>query len=207
MAMHAHAAASAGFVPVALMWVGMMTAMMTPTVWPWIRVFADLGTRADRGFARARVVAGFAGGYFSAWTLYAMAAALLQILAGRVGLLDPVRGLTPGLGAAVLLVAGAYQFAPLKRACLIHCRSPFGYFLSRWPSGPIGGFRMGFGHGLFCVGCCWALMATVFAVGVMNVWWMAALAAAAFVEQVVPFGDRLRVPLGLTLVVVGLARL
>ena len=74
----------------------------------------------------------------------------------------------------------------------MHCRNPLTYFLTRWRDGASGGFRMGFHHGLFCVACCWALMATTLAVGVMSLWWMAALAVVTFAEQVSPWGDRVR---------------
>jgi predicted metal-binding membrane protein len=199
--------AATGVVPLALMWMGMMAVMMAPAVWPWVRVFAGLCAEADSRLARVTATAAFVGGYLAAWALYSIAAALLQKGAESAGLLDPVRGLTPAVGAGVLIGAGAYQFAPLKRACLTHCRSPFGYFVTRWRNGPIGGFGIGLGHGFFCVGCCWALMATVFAVGVMNAWWMAALAATAFAEQVVPRGDLVRAPLGVALIVMGVLRI
>jgi predicted metal-binding membrane protein len=114
---------------------------------------------------------------------------------------------SPRVGTAIFLIAGIYQFAPLKRACLAHCRTPFGYFLTRWRNGPIGAIRMGLHHGLFCVGCCWALMATAFAVGVMNVWWMAALGAVALIEQTAPKGELLRRVLGGALLGAGILRL
>jgi predicted metal-binding membrane protein len=114
--------------------------------------------------------------------------------------------MTPSAGAAVFAVAGVYQFVPLKRACLTHCRTPLAYFLTRWRNSPPGVFRMGFDHGLYCVGCCWALMTTALAVGVMNLWWMAALAAVALLEQVAPYGATLRRPLGGALLVAGLWR-
>jgi predicted metal-binding membrane protein len=205
--MHLHAEPTTGFAPLALTWMGMMAAMMAPAAWPWVHAFARLTTDAGSPLTRATATAAFTGGYLAAWTLYAAGAALLQMAASRWGLLDSAQALTPALGAAVLLAAGAFQFAALKRACLTHCRSPFGYFLSRWRNGHVGGLRMGFEHGLFCVGCCWAIMATVFAVGLVNVWWMAALAALAFAEQVVPVGDRLRVATGVVLIAAGLARL
>ena len=106
----------------------------------------------------------------------------------------------------ILFTAGAFQFAPLKRACLMHCRNPLTYFLTRWRDGAAGGFGMGFHHGLFCVACCWALMATTVAVGVMSLWWMAALAAIALVEQVAPHGDTFRRPLGVALIAAGVWR-
>ena len=108
--------------------------------------------------------------------------------------------------AIVFLAAGLYQFAPLKRACLTHCRSPIGFFLTRWRNGPAAGFRIGLEHGIHCLGCCWALMATALAVGVMNLWWMAALAAIALVEQVAPHGDTFRRPLGVALIAAGVWR-
>lgn len=183
------------FVALVLMWLAMMTAMMAPVAWPWVRAYA----RID---ARPAAVAGFGSGYLAAWLGYSVGAALVQLALARAG--AAIVGMA---GGALLVVAGLYQLASLKRACLTHCRSPLTYFLARWRSGPAGGFRLGIAHGLFCVGCCWALMLTALAVGVMNLWWMAALAAVAFVEQVVPRGDRLRVPLGVALVSAGLLAL
>ena len=110
----------------------------------------------------------------------------------------------PWLGAVIFLVAGLYQFAPLKRACLTHCRTPIGFFVTWWRNGAMGAFRMGFHHGLFCVGCCWALMATAFAVGVMNAWWMAVLGVLALAEQIAPHGQMLRRALGAALLVAGI---
>ena len=113
----------------------------------------------------------------------------------------------PHAAALIFLVAGIYQFAPLKRACLTHCRTPLGYFLTRWINGPIGALRMGVHHGLFCVGCCWALMATAFAVGAMNLWWMTALGIVALLEQTTPHGELLRRALGAGFLVAGLCGL
>jgi len=202
--MHGHAgtAGAAGFWPLTAMWFGMMTAMMAPTVWPWVRSFHRLSGR--KSGPRVSETAEFVAGYLIAWLAYSIGAASLQLVLQRAGMLrDPAASVTSGLGAAVFLFAGLYQFAPIKRACLTHCRTPLGYFLSRWHDGPAGGFRLGVNHGLFCVGCCWLLMATSFAVGIMNVWWMAALAAVAVTEQVAPHGHRLRVPLGIGFVMAG----
>lgn len=177
--LHAHAA-SPGYWTLAAMWFAMMAAMMAPTVWPWVRSFHRLGG--------ARMP--FAGGYLTAWLAYSLAAAALQTAIRAPESLAPF----------VFVAAGVYQLVPLKRACLTHCRSPFGYFLARWRSGPAGAFRMGAAHGVYCVGCCWALMAIALVVGVMSVAWMAALALVAFVEQVTPHGDRLRRPIGVALI-------
>jgi predicted metal-binding membrane protein len=202
---HGHTSAAA-FASLATMWLGMMGVMMAPTVWPWVRAFERLACRGDGRLWRIMSTLSFASGYLAAWAAYAVAAAFVHLVLLRAGALDPVRGLAPLLGAGVLIVAGLFQFAPPKRACLTHCRNPVSYFLSRWRNGPTGGFRLGFGHGLFCVGCCWALMATALAVGVMNLWWMAALTAAVFVEQVAPRGEWIRAPLGLALIAGGLLR-
>jgi len=202
--MHGHAgtAGAAGFWPLTAMWFGMMTVMMAPTVWPWVRSFHRLNGRASERTVIA--TAQFVAGYLTAWLAYALGAASLQLLLQRAGMLrHATASVTSGLGAAVFLFAGLYQFAPVKHACLTHCRTPLGYFLSRWHDGPANGFRLGVNHGLFCVGCCWALMATSFAVGIMNGWWMVALAALAVTEQVAPHGHRLRVPLGVGFMIAG----
>ncbi|NNG16564.1 MAG: DUF2182 domain-containing protein, partial [Gemmatimonadales bacterium] len=94
----------------------------------------------------------------------------------------------PEVGALVLLAAGLYQFTPLKAACLTHCRSPLGYYLSSWRNGPLGAYRMGFHHGLFCLGCCWALMGLAFILGIMNLLWMVALTVVICIEQIAPHG-------------------
>ena len=206
MAGHLHAAPDAAFWTLALMWFGMMAAMMAPTAWPWARAyhrFSDTKRRAELGATTY-----FASGYLLAWLGYAIGAALLQRALHAAALMQPPGDIViPGMGALIVLIAGVYQFAPLKRACLTHCRTPIGYFLTRWIDGPTGAFRMGLHHGLFCVGCCWALMATAFAVGAMNVWWMAALGAVALAEQIAPQGELLRRALGGTLLAAGIVRL
>jgi predicted metal-binding membrane protein len=199
--MHIGHQGDSGFFALTAMWLGMMTAMMAPVAWPWVAAFR---TAVDSSFAASVT---FAGGYVSAWLVYSVAAAAMQTALSRMAGVDAAAGLAGTAGAAALIGAGLYQFTPFKRACLTHCRSPFGYFLARWRNGPAGGFRLGLGHGLYCVGCCWALMATMLVVGVASVWWMAALTLAVFVEQVAPGGDRVRRPLGVALLVAGVARL
>ena len=129
------------------MWFVMMTVMMAPTVWPWVSAFNRLGGNTLI----------FSSGYAGAWLIYSVAAASIQLLLPH--------HVPPSIAAAILFTAGAFQFVPFKRACLMHCRNPLTYFLTRWRDGASGGFRMGFHHGLFCVACCWALMATTLAVG------------------------------------------
>jgi len=199
---HAHAAPGIAFSALALMWFAMMTAMMTPAAWPWMRAFHRFA--GAQAFATAR----FASGYLLAWLAYALGAALLQRALLSSALMQPARDVVvPPLGFLIFLIAGLYQFTPLKQACLTHCRTPLGYFLTRWHDGPIGAIRMGLHHGVFCVGCCWALMATAFAVGVMSAWWMVVLAALAFVEQVAPHGQVLRRALGGAFLIAGVWQL
>jgi predicted metal-binding membrane protein len=203
--MHGHPHAAAGLAPLALMWLGMMAAMMAPAAWPWLLAFRRFAA-GSHGRATA-ATAQFASGYLLAWLGYGVAAALLQRALEQISLMPPSRdAVVPPLAAGILVLAGLYQLAPLKRACLTHCRTPLGYFLTRWRNGPMAAVRMGLHHGLFCVGCCWALMATAFAVGVMNVWWMAALALTALVEQIAPQGQRLRVVVGGLLLAAGVLR-
>ena len=122
---------------------------------------------------------------------YSVAGAALQLALQRAGFLDR-GGRMPSTGAGlVLIAAGAAYFTPLSRACLKHCRNPLTYFLSRWDKGPRGGFRFGAAHGAYCVGCCWALMLTGFAMGVMNPVWMGFLTLLVCVEKLAPRGDRI----------------
>lgn len=196
----------AAFLPLAMMWLAMMAVMMTPTVWPWLVAFGRLTAAGPGLWPRFGATIPFAGGYASAWAGYAALAAGLQVALASTGWLDGNGALPRGAGAIVLVMAGAYQFVPLKRACLRHCRSPLTTLLNRWHDRAPHGFGLGLAHGAFCVGCCWALMATSLAVGMASVWWMALLAAIVFVEQVAPGGDRVRVPLGLALMAGGLVR-
>jgi predicted metal-binding membrane protein len=203
---HAHAVADAAFWMLALTWFGMMAAMMGPTAWPWARAYHRFSA-AEPG-AAIGATARFASGYLLAWLGYAIGAALLQRALQMTALMKPSSDVVvPVMGAVIFLVAGLYQFAPLKRACLTHCRTPLGYFLTRWIEGPSGAFRMGLHHGLFCVGCCWALMATAFAVGVMNAWWMIALGIAALVEQIAPHAQLVRRVIGGAFLLAGIVRL
>jgi predicted metal-binding membrane protein len=94
-----------------------------------------------------------------------------------------------------------------KRTCLTHCRNPLSFLLTRWRTGPPSGYRVGIAHGIYCVGCCWALMATMLAVGITSLIWMASLTIAVIIEQVAPHGDRVRVPMAMVLIAAGITRL
>jgi predicted metal-binding membrane protein len=182
-------------------WFVMMAVMMAPVAWPWVVAFDRLNRPARTDRAVSAVA--FIGGYAVAWLLYSIAAALIQMLWLTRTTADASRGLPAPVVALVLAGAGLVQFSPLKRACLTHCRNPFSYLLARWKNGPTPAWRIGLGHGVFCVGCCWALMATMLVVGVVNMWWMLAITVATFVEQVVPRGDLVRPAVGLALIAGG----
>jgi predicted metal-binding membrane protein len=185
----------------AAVWFSMMTAMMVPTAWPWVVAFHRFNGATVAATAR------FAFGYLLAWSAYAIVAAACQRVLQMTMLISMAdAAVVPRVGAVIFLIAGLYQFAPVKRACLTHCRTPLGYFLTRWHNRPMSALRIGLHHGLFCIGCCWALMATAFAVGVMNTWWMAALGALAFTEQVAPFGEIVRRMIGCAFLVAAITR-
>jgi len=203
MPVHVHDGGS--FVAAVAMWQAMMVAMMAPVVAPWVTAFAALAAREGRGRGRARVA--FGGGYFVAWLGYSVAAAFAQFLLQRRGVLGSGLALPSHAGALVLVGAGLFQLTPLKQACLTHCRNPLTYFLQRWHDGPPGGFGVGLRHGLYCVGCCWALMATAFALGVMNVAWMAGLVVVMAIEQRVPRGVVIGRLAGVAIAVWGVVRL
>jgi predicted metal-binding membrane protein len=169
-----------------VMWQAMMVATMTPTVAPWVGAYARLAGDAVGGRALGPSFA-FAGGYFAIWLVYSVAAAFIQLVVTRAGLLPPA-GPSPALAGTVLIAAGAFQFTSVKQACLSHCRNPLSYLLSRWRGGPPRAFRLGAAHGAYCVGCCWLLMLTGFAVGLMNLAWMALITLVLALEQAAPGG-------------------
>jgi predicted metal-binding membrane protein len=172
-----------------VMWIIMMIAMMLPSVTPVILLFANLSRRRRVQGVLAAPVAVFVAGYLLAWTAFAVLAALGQSLLHSAALLSPVMASrSPLLGGGLLMLAGVYQWLPLKGACLSHCRSPLGFFTSEWREGAGGALVMGFRHGSYCVGCCWALMALLFVAGVMNLFWVVVIAGFVLAEKVVPNG-------------------
>jgi predicted metal-binding membrane protein len=168
------------------MWAVMMVAMMIPSASPMIDMYA----RIARGNAdsRAWFTWAFVGGYAAAWTLFSVAATAAQWVLARAAVMAAAMRVGPIAGAAILAAAGIYQLTPLKNACLAHCRSPLGFFMTEWRGGAAGAFVMGLKHGAFCIGCCWMLMALLFVAGVMNLVWVAALAAVVLLEKVTPWG-------------------
>ena len=197
----------AGLVATTAMWMLMMVVMMLPAGLPWLTGFAALARDRESGAVRGGWVALFGCGYFAVWLAFSVVGASLQIGLRSWGLLGASAALLAPLAGLVLVGTGLYQVTPAKAACLEHCRTPMSYFLSRWRNGPGGAFRMGLSHGAFCVGCCWALMLTGFALGVMNLAWMAVLTVVIAVETLAPRGERIGRLAGAALVVWGLVLL
>lgn len=202
---HVHAGGFDGLLLAWSMWMVMMVGMMLPAVLPWILLFAAANRARAAGSPPYASVALFTGGYFAIWTAYALAAAGAQIFLQRQGALygSDLR-VGPVLGGALLVAAGAFQWTSLKAACLEHCRTPLSFFFARWRDGPSGAFRMGFAHGSYCLGCCWALMALSFALGVMNLAWMAVLTLVVCAEKIAPRGRALGRVCGVLLAIWGL---
>jgi predicted metal-binding membrane protein len=187
------------------MWMVMMLAMMLPPVMPWILLFATASRRREGQRRPYGDTALFTSGYFVIWAVFSLGAAVLQLALQRWALIDPLQLKTgPVAGGVVLVVAGAFQWTPLKSACLKHCRSPLGFFLSRWDDGPAGALRMGLTHGIYCLTCCWGLMIVSFALGTMNLLWMALLTLMLCVEKIAPAGGFFSRLFGVALVVWGL---
>ena len=172
-----------------LMWAVMMVAMMVPGAAPVILLFATVSRKQrERGRSFAPVGA-FVAGYIAVWSAFSALATLSQWGLEQAALLSPMLvGTSPLLGGGLLIVAGIYQWTPLKHACLKHCRSPLHFLAHGMRKGTGGAFVMGLEHGAFCVGCCWVLMGLLFVGGVMNLLWVAAIAAFVLLEKVVPHG-------------------
>jgi len=170
-------------------WWAMMPGMMLPSAAPMILTFAAVNRRKRERAQPFVPTAVFTAGYLVAWGVFGVAATLTDWGLERAALMSPAtQALGPVLAAFVLAAAGLYQLTPLKSACLAHCRSPFDFALNHWHDGTAGALRMGVEHGLYCLGCCWLLMALMFAAGIMSLMWMAAIAAVVLVEKLFPAG-------------------
>jgi predicted metal-binding membrane protein len=188
-------------------WVVMMAAMMFPSVAPTVLMYDRLraGHRERGKGAAPDATALFVSGYLVVWTAAGLAA---------YGLFELVRALDPAflawdeagryLTGGVIVAAAIYQVTPLKQACLVKCRSPMMFLAERWRHGRAGAFELGARHGAWCLGCCWALMAALFAVGVMSIGWMALIAAFIAGEKLLPWPVAARGAVALVLLALGL---
>ena len=182
-------------------WLVMMVAMMFPSVAPMTLAFASVARRRGEGTLPTTA---FVLGYLLVWTAVGLLPlAVIQTLS-HIWMTPP--WWSARAGGAVIVLAGIYQFTPLKDACLRACRSPLGFILSHdFGGGPASALRSGASHGLYCLGCCWTLMAVLAVLGLMNIAWMAVFAAVFFVEKNVRRGELLPKLVGAACIVGGLA--
>jgi predicted metal-binding membrane protein len=189
------------------MWAVMMVGMMTATAAPVLLLFAASSVRRAESGGYAAVIA-FALGYLAIWFGFSGLATGAQWTLHQAALLSPAMATTsPRLAAALLIAAGVYQLTPLKRACLRHCQTPMGVLMSHWREGAGGAFQMGLRHGISCLGCCWVLMCVLFAVGIMNLVWVALLTAFILLEKLGTGGERVSRIGGIVLIAFGVVTL
>jgi predicted metal-binding membrane protein len=188
-----------------LMWAAMVLAMMLPTAAPLVLAYGELAETAAAAHERAVSPLVLAAGYLTVWLGFAVVAALLQRSLTALTLLDPgLVAANPLFSGVIFVGAGAYQFSRLKQACVTVGRQPFPYLLANWSAEPGRIFRLGASQGLHCVGCCWALMLVMLAVGVMNVLWMAGLGLVMAVEKLAGTA-RFSRAVGVVLIAIGAA--
>ena len=160
------------------MWAVMMTAMMLPSAMPMILLAGGAGHPSL-----------VALGYVAVWAIFSVGATAFQWMLGKSSILNPMMEVTsPQAGAVLLIIAGIYQWTPLKQVCLTACQSPLAFLMRRWRSGRWGAFQLGTHHGIYCVGCCWALMLLLFVGGVMNLTVIVALTLLVAFEKLTPLG-------------------
>jgi len=176
----------------------MMAAMMFPSVWPVVLIYAAVVHMRGRGSVPL-----FLAGYLLVWEGLGVLAYAGYIGAGFGLASAPVARLAL-LTGAVVVAAGLYQLTPLKRACLAHCRRPMEYLAAHWRPGPAGALRMGLSHGAYCLGCCWGLMLALFALGAMDLRWMVTVSAAIAVEKLGPRHRLVPAAVGIGLVILGI---
>ncbi|HXC57917.1 MAG TPA: DUF2182 domain-containing protein [Steroidobacteraceae bacterium] len=190
-----------------VMWFVMMIGMMTPSAAPIVLLYLGVARHAARSEHRLASAAWFLAGYLAAWAAFSLLATMAQWAMESAALMTPaMSAASRPLGAAVLIAAGVYQWLPLKDACLAQCRAPLSFIQQRggFPASAAGALRLGFQHGLYCVGCCWALMLVLFTAGVMNLLWIAVLMCLVLAEKLLPRGRWISRTAGIFAVAAGL---
>ncbi|KXF75659.1 metal-binding protein [Paramesorhizobium deserti] len=188
------------------MWTIMMIGMMTPSASPMILLYARVGRQSALQGKPLAATGFFAGGYLLAWTGFSLAATIAQWVLERTLLITPMMASTSTAFTGLVLVsAGLFQWTGVKNACLTHCQNPIAFIQHHggFRRDPLGSLTIGFRHGVYCVGCCWALMGLLFVGGVMNPLWIAAIAIYVLVEKLVPTGRWLPRIAGAVLIAVG----
>ncbi|MEP1213621.1 MAG: DUF2182 domain-containing protein [Marinobacter sp.] len=187
-----------------IMWGVMMVAMMLPGAAPMIMTYIRVHQRRVASHRAVAPTWVFVAGYLVVWAGFGVMAAIAQWILHQTSLLSSAMGhVAPLSGAALLILAGAFQFSHLKQACLNKCQSPLGFLMTEWREGLAGAFIMGARHGAFCAGCCWALMLLMFVGGVMSLIWMAGLAFYFLAEKLVPWPRLFSHATGMVLIAAG----
>ena len=185
------------------MWCAMALAMMLPSAGPMLLTYAEIADTAARKSARVVSPLVLAAGYLAVWLGFALLATGAQFVLARAAILESASQSVGGaLSGAIFVGAGFYQFSALKQACLLQCQSPFSFFFLNWTTTTRGVFRLGLRQGVYCLGCSWALMLVMFAVGLMNVLWMAAIGIVMTVEKMTA-SARFSRALGVLLIAIG----
>lgn len=180
-----------------LMWSVMMVAMMAPSVVPVTMMYAKMRNGGKSG-------ALFAAGHLSVWIVFSVFVTLAQLILHQASLLSPGMTITnPAFSGVLLILVGVYQLTPEKSKCLTKCQRPVDFLMTNWREGPRGALQLGVRYGLYCLGCCWALMLVLFVVGVMNLAWVAALTALILLEKFGPAGLKVARVSGVALVAAG----
>ena len=202
-----HVWTASDFTFIFLMWAIMMIGMMTPSATPMILIHARVARQAAKDGKPLAATSCFLFGYLLSWTGFSLLAAVAQGALAHMAWLTPMMVAASGrIGGSVLMAAGIYQFTPMKNKCLRQCQSPFAFIAANggFKQGVGNSIRLGIRHGLYCIGCCWLLMALLFVGGVMNILWIAAIAIHVLIEKAVIAGRAIALLTGTALAVTGL---
>lgn len=198
MAMHWTAT---DFVFMLLMWAVMMFAMMLPSVTPTVMIYGRVREKREAAGRPFAPTGTFVTGYLLAWTGFSFVATIVNWWLHTDGAMTSMMGKVAPFAAGLLLIgAGVFQLTPVKDACLEHCRSPMSFLMLHWREGISGAMIMGLHHGAYCLGCCWMLMLLLFALGVMNLPWVALLTVVVLAEKTLPYGRAISRFMGLLLI-------
>jgi predicted metal-binding membrane protein len=187
-----------------LMWFVMMIAMMTPSIAPLVLIFALINRKRQRQQNPFVPTGYLLGGYFFVWAVFSLFATLLQWILQQFSLLNPEMTTTSKIvGGTILVLAGIFQFTPLKDTCLRQCRSPISFIHQYWKDGKSGAFKMGMQNGIYCLGCCWILMLLLFVSGIMNILWIVLISLFVLIEKVLTSVKAIPVVAAITLIAYG----
>ena len=189
-----------------LQWGLMMAAMMLPSAAPMILLYRTVATRMPRAEGRVLGAAAFAAVYVAAWLLTGLPVYAASVLVARIGAQSQTfAAAQPYLLAALVATAGVYQLSSIKRACARYCEAPLSFLMRRWRGGYINSLRVAVAHASYCIGCCWALMAILVAVGAMSLPWVLAVTVAVLAEKLLPNGQRTARAIGVVLILLAIS--